>query len=169
MYNLGLTPSSAVSSYLVFEPKKSSFLFRSGIILYRYSVSNNAVKEVANLGSSFPFCYMDYDPKANKLFVASLWEGKLFVYNLKKQKKEGEVYLEPFIRYLTYDPKRNVVYVAGHWRGNLYAVDVKTKHVVGKTYIGRRSHWLYLSRDGNRLYVATAVGVLAVELNKFVR
>lgn len=149
------------AKYLVVD--NDFLLFAKGGALWRYHRPQDSF---LRLGSGYPQSFFDYDPRRKKLFIAKLWEGSLVIMDVRSRKEQARIYLEPFIRYMSYDPKRNVVYVAGHWQGHLYTVDVKTKRVIGKTYIGRRSHWMYLSRDGNRLYVATAQGVLAVRLDK---
>lgn len=115
------------------------------------------------MGPGHTNTFLDYDAKTHTAFFLELVNGWVSFVDLSTHRVKRRIYLEPFVWRLVFDPKTRILTVGGYFKGNLYLIDVDKGFVRRKVYVGRRINWMYLSRDGKGVYVATTQGVFFVE------
>lgn len=126
----------------------------------KYSRKNGQIKD---MGPGAMRTFLEYDPNTHTAFVTEIFNGSVRFVNLKTRRSTRRIYLEPFIWRLVFAPKARVLVVGGYFKGNLYLIDVDTGLILRKVHVGRQITWMYVSRNGKGVYVATTQGVFFVE------
>jgi hypothetical protein len=121
---------------------------------YAYAIDLTTLRVVARYDAGGGGAMaISVDPERDRLFVSSMWGLEVFdlaTGALIARKRTG-----PGNRPVVVDAARNRLYLSSSVEGKIRILDRDTLAVIGQVPIGFGSRYVYLSRDGKRLFASS--------------
>lgn len=108
-------------------------------------------------------------PDKRRIIAASFFSDRLYEFDMDTLERTRVLRGPRSCRNLAYDPGRNLLIGTGFLDGELRVLDYASGRTVKRAIIGNKAASLFLSPDGEILYLGSSRGVFKVRMKQFLK